>query len=287
MLTDLGTRQYLDELAAAPDAVDWLYADALAAMLTLQAIPEVAARELPRYDRTLLMREMALMPEWFLTRHLGLVLLDAETAMLDELFETLSQAALEQPQCFVHRDFHSRNLLRTAAENPGVLDFQDAVWGPVTYDLASLLKDCYIAWPPARVRAWVLDYHAQLLRAGFELGADEARFLRWFDFIGLQRHLKVLGIFARLHYRDGKQQYLYDLPRVLNYVKDAANAYPETAQFAQFIVDRIEPLFGLAQSESHGEGREPATCAAHMSERPTVAMILAAGRGERNAPLDG
>jgi N-acetylmuramate 1-kinase len=157
------------------------------------------------------------------------------------------EAAVSQPACFVHRDYHSRNLLVTPENNPGILDFQDAVWGPVTYDLASLLKDCYIAWPPARVRQWVLEYRESLLEAGFKLDADAATFMRWFDLTGLQRHIKVLGIFARLFYRDGKPQYLQDLPRVLAYVRDTALRYPQTLAFAEFIAGRIDHEFQAAQ----------------------------------------
>ena len=160
------------------------------------------------------------------------------------------EAAVSQPACFVHRDYHSRNLLITPQNNPGILDFQDAVWGPVTYDLASLLKDCYIAWPPARVRQWALEYRETLLEAGFNLNADAAEFMRWFDLTGLQRHIKVLGIFARLFYRDGKSQYLRDLPRVLSYARDTALSYPETAAFAEFIVSAIDPEFHGAQQRA-------------------------------------
>jgi hypothetical protein len=170
--------------------------------------------------------------------------------MLNRLFESLVETAVSQPACFVHRDYHSRNLLVTPNNNPGILDFQDAVWGPVTYDLASLLKDCYIAWPPARVRQWVLEYRESLLEAGFKLNADAALFLRWFDLTGLQRHIKVLGIFARLFYRDGKSQYLNDLPRVLAYVRDTALAYPETADFSEFIASRVDAGFQAAQQRA-------------------------------------
>jgi aminoglycoside/choline kinase family phosphotransferase len=190
------------------------------------------------------------LPEWFLTRHLGFTIAAPERAMLHGLFDSLVNSAVVQPVCFVHRDYHSRNLLVTPENNPGILDFQDAVRGPVTYDLASLLKDCYIAWPPARVRQWVLEYRENLLRAGFELHADEAQFIRWFDLMGLQRHIKVLGIFARLFYRDGKPQYLRDLPRVLDYARDTALSYPETADFAEYIVRRVDPAFQAAQQRA-------------------------------------
>ncbi len=196
------------------------------------------------------MREMELMPEWFLRRHLGIEATAAERGMLERLFETLAQSALAQPAVFVHRDYHSRNLLVTVQDNPGILDFQDAVRGPVTYDLVSLLKDCYVAWPAPRVRAWTLQYREQLLAGGFPLGATESEFMRGFDLVGLQRHIKVLGIFARLYYRDGKSQYLGDLPRVLRYTRDAAADYAETAEFAEFIAKRIDPEFLNAQERA-------------------------------------
>jgi N-acetylmuramate 1-kinase len=246
LLTDLGSRQYLDALPE-DGAADRLYADALEALRTMQTTDAGGARDLPRYDRALLTRETELLPEWFLQRHLGLRISAAERTMLDHLFGSLVSSALEQPATFVHRDYHSRNLLVTPRNNPGILDFQDAVWGPVTYDLASLLKDCYIAWPPARVREWALDHREKLLAAGFALRADPEQFMRWFDLMGLQRHIKVLGIFARLFYRDGKPQYLRDLPRVLDYARGTAARYAETQPFADFILKRIDPVFEDAQ----------------------------------------
>jgi N-acetylmuramate 1-kinase len=249
LLSDLGSRQYLDELTAGRD-VDRLYGDALRALVTLQSAGAAAARELAPYDAALLTKEMALMPEWFLGKHLGMALGDAERAVLQRLFAVLVRSAEAQPAVFVHRDYHSRNLLITDDNNPGILDFQDAVRGPVTYDAVSLLKDCYIAWPAARVRQWLSGYRARLLAAGFALGGDAAEFIRWFDLMGLQRHIKVLGIFARLYYRDGKAGYLKDLPRVLDYVRSAAAAYPETAEFAEFVATRIDAAFPDAQQRA-------------------------------------
>src|SRR6202162_2449961 len=249
LLSDLGKRQYLDELAA-EGAAQRLYADALGALSAMQLADPGSMGGLPRYDRAMLMREMELMPEWFLERHLGLQISAAERGMLNRLFEALAQSALQHPATFVHRDYHSRNLLVTTENNPGILDFQDAVAGPVTYDLVSLLKDCYVAWPAPRVRAWALQYRDRLLATGFPLSATEPEFIRWFDLVGLQRHIKVLGIFARLYYRDGKSQYLKDLPRVLRYVRDAALNYAEAAEFADFIAGRIEPEFPGAQERA-------------------------------------
>ena len=244
LLTDLGSRQYLETLRVGDP--DRLYADALQALLTIQTAGVRDGHDLPAYDAALLRREMQLLPEWFLTRHLGLELGPATLATLERLFDALTQSVLSQPQCIVHRDFHSRNLLVTQADNPGIIDFQDAVIGPVTYDLVSLLKDCYIAWPAARVRGWALGHRHALLAAGVETGSD-AEFLRGFDLMGLQRHLKVLGIFARLYYRDGKSQYLRDLPLVLHYVRTAAAAHPEAAEFLRFFDAQVLPRFEAAQ----------------------------------------
>jgi aminoglycoside/choline kinase family phosphotransferase len=249
LLSDLGTRQYLDELAAGGD-VERLYSDALAALVTMQTRGQEAARALPPYDRAALMREMELMPEWFLSRHLGVSATPEERRMLDRQFDVLVRSALEQPASFVHRDYHSRNLLVTPEANPGILDFQDALRGPVTYDPVSLLKDCYIEWPRERVTGWLRGYRQRLSSAGLEIPVDEPGFIRWFDLMGLQRHIKVLGIFARLFYRDGKSGYLKDLPRVLAYTRDAASRYRETAELAAFIAARIDPAFETAQAKA-------------------------------------
>jgi aminoglycoside/choline kinase family phosphotransferase len=249
LLSDLGSRQYLDELNAGRD-VDRLYSDALSALIVMQTSDAGtdAARGLPKYDRDLLLREMELFPAWFLGQHLGMTVTDDERVMLERFFDTLVVAALAQPSAFVHRDYHSRNLLLCDQDNPGILDFQDAVHGPVTYDVVSLLKDCYIAWPAERVRTWLSAYRERLVEAGFIMHGDEADFIRWFDLMGLQRHVKVLGIFARLFYRDGKPGYLKDLPRVLDYARATAAAYPELAPFAAFVSSRIDPAFAAAQA---------------------------------------
>lgn len=266
LLSDLGTRQYLSDLLAGRD-VERLYGDALDALVRLQTCGGEAARGLPPYDRAALMREMNLLPEWFLGRHLGQPPTAAERAMLDRLFETLAQSALAQPAVFVHRDYHSRNLLITAEANPGILDFQDAMRGAATYDVVSLLKDCYIAWPRERVIGWLLDYRERLLRAGLDLGTAE-ELIRRFDLMGLQRHIKVLGIFARLFYRDGKPGYLADLPRVLAYTREAAALYPETTEFAHYIAARIDPSFEAAQAKARSQAAVAAAAAAASSPHP-------------------
>lgn len=227
LLTDLGSRQYLAELN--DHSVPGLYGDALEALARLQTSGDPDSALLPAYDAALLHREMDLFRDWFLGRLLALELSAAEQHTLDQTFAALSANALEQPQVWVHRDYHSRNLMVTDPDNPGVLDFQDAVVGAVTYDLVSLLRDCYIAWPRPQVETWALDHRARLRALGMT-GLDDAdQFLRWFDLMGVQRHLKAVGIFARLNLRDGKPGYLGDIPRTLGYVLAVAERYPELA----------------------------------------------------------
>jgi N-acetylmuramate 1-kinase len=240
LLEDLGNTHYLSRLRTGGDA-DALYGDALDALVGLQSRGGEAAAELRPYDREPLMREMLLLPEWFCTRHLGLTLTHAERDLLERTFDFLVEEALVQPQVFVHRDYHSRNLMVLDRRNPGVLDFQDALRGPIGYDLVSLLKDCYIAWPRERVERWLRGYRDRVSARGVYAGRDEREFVRWFDLIGVQRHVKVLGIFARLWYRDGKPGYLPDLPLTLEYVRDAARRYPELSEFSRFVEQRLVP----------------------------------------------
>jgi N-acetylmuramate 1-kinase len=223
LITDLGDRLYLEALSER--TVDALYRDALQALRVLQSAG--GTDELPPYDEKLLHQEMELFREWYIGRHLSIPLRPVEHELLDRAFRTLAAAALEQPRVAVHRDYHSRNLLLTESNNPGILDFQDAVVGPVTYDLVSLLRDCYIAWPRERVESWVREYFAQARAVGVSVGDNAAEFLRWFDLMGVQRHLKAIGIFARLNHRDGKPNYLGDIPRVRDYLIDVATRYPE------------------------------------------------------------
>ena len=236
LLTDLGDRTYLPALSAA--TADALYGDALAALRRLQAGDPA---DLPPYDRALLLQEMHLFRDWYLATHLGLRLSDAERALLEAAFETLAASALEQPVVFVHRDYHSRNLM-VCEPNPGILDFQDAVAGPVTYDAVSLLRDCYIAWPRERIEAWLRRHHARSRAEGLLDGVDFATFLHWFERMGIQRHLKAIGIFARLNHRDGKPGYLNDIPRTLGYVREAASRHSDLADFAAFLEARVVPV---------------------------------------------
>lgn len=226
LMSDLGTRLYLPELSESN--VERLYGDALEALVTLQASGP-GDYALPHYDQALLRREMAMFDQWYLGRHLQYQPSRALMAGLADVYDTLIANALEQPQVCVHRDYHSRNLLITSHDNPGVLDFQDAVIGPVTYDLVSLLRDCYVAWPRARVEEWALGYHDLARQSEILREQDGGRFLRWFDLMGVQRHLKATGIFARLNYRDCKPGYLGDIPRTLGYVRDVSSRYPQLA----------------------------------------------------------
>jgi N-acetylmuramate 1-kinase len=220
LVTDLGDALYLTKLNDV--TVEHLYGDALHALQRLQSGNRTDDDFLPDYGEGLLTAEMELFRVWYLRRHLGLVLTQKQQRILDQTFAALTRSALEQPRVWVHRDYHSRNLMVTAENNPGILDFQDAVRGPVTYDLVSLLRDCYIAWPRGRVERWAGAYHAQALAAAIPVCEQASQFLQWFDRMGVQRHLKAIGIFARLNHRDGKPGYLQDVPRTLGYVLEVS-----------------------------------------------------------------
>jgi aminoglycoside/choline kinase family phosphotransferase len=244
LVSDLGACTYLMALEQRERA-DALYGDAIAALVKMQVGCAPRSHELPEYDAALLLREMQLFSDWFLSRHLGIELDNTVAAQLQTVFNCLATAALSQPRVFVHRDYHSRNLMavQTAAHgvNPGVLDFQDAVLGPITYDLASLLRDCYIDWPLARVHEWIHRYCNAAAQTGLNTGQDNAEFVRWFDLMGVQRHLKAIGIFARLWHRDGKRGYLRDIPRTLNYVQYVSSNYPELRLLAQLLDAKVLP----------------------------------------------
>jgi len=245
-MEDLGNTQYLSVLKTGR-GVDKLYGDALTTLANIQVRGLRAAQQLAPYDRQPLERELNLMPEWFLGKHLRLELTPEERALLTVTNEFLINEALLQPQVFVHRDFHSRNLMVLPPSShgdggPGVIDFQDALRGPIGYDLVSLLKDCYISWSRERVERWVRGYRRVLAHLGANVGDSEYQFIRWFDLIGVQRHVKVLGIFCRLWYRDGKVGYLGDLPLTFEYVRDACRRYPELVEFERWLASRVAPL---------------------------------------------
>ena len=236
LLEDFGSVTYLDRLDAS--SAPALYGDALRALVTLQA--GAPADAFPPYDRALQRRELQLFPEWYVARHRGVTLSAAEAAILEGAFETILANTLAQPRVAVHRDYHSRNLMvLDEGRNPGILDFQDAVHGPLTYDLVSLLRDAYVAWDEEQVLDGAIRYWERARAAGLPVPGAFGDFYRDFEWMGLQRHLKVLGIFARLHHRDGKDRYLADLPRVLGYVRSVVRRYGAFAPFAR-LIDRIE-----------------------------------------------
>jgi len=245
LIGDLGKQHYLEALGEGADP-EPLYEAAIAALVQMQSGGAALASELPAYDRALLLREMELFTEWFVGRHLGLAPAATQRRTIAEAFDWLCDEALAQPVVLVHRDYHSRNLLVRADGNPGIIDFQDAVRGPVTYDLVSLLKDCYIVWPARRLNGWLDRYRERAAAAGIDVGVDRAQFLHWFDTMGLQRHVKVLGIFARLWHRDGKPGYLSDLPRVLDYTIAVTSALPALAAFDEYLRGEVVPAFAAA-----------------------------------------
>ncbi|GAB2624716.1 aminoglycoside phosphotransferase family protein [Novilysobacter erysipheiresistens] len=239
LLEDLGIDTYLQVID--DDNADALFDAAIGQLLKLQALPCPA--DLPAYDEALLARELRLFDEWYLGRHLGVELDCGELEALELAYRRLIDAALAQPQVFVHRDFMPRNLMPVAsdpADGPAVLDFQDAVCGPIAYDPLSLFKDAFLSWPQARVDTWLDRYHARALAAGLPVPAL-ARFRRDADLIGVQRHLKVMGIFARLHHRDGKPKYLADVPRFVAYLDAVLPKYPELAPLAAIIDRHVRP----------------------------------------------
>jgi aminoglycoside/choline kinase family phosphotransferase len=233
LLEDFGSTSYLSALDTETAAE--LYADALQVLYLFNNDLDPGQSGLPPYDHNLMQREMDLFEEWFLVGKLRIQLIEAEVELLQSAKAFLTQVMLEQPKVVVHRDFHSRNLMLVDGLNPGVLDFQDAVVGPLTYDLVSLLRDCYIAWPEAVVCQWVRDYFSRLHLGG----VDFQQYCRWFDLTGLQRHMKALGIFSRLDLRDGKSDYLGDIPRTFNYVQAVASRYAELSSLDNFLTEVV------------------------------------------------
>ena len=240
LLTDLGVRPYLDVLNQAPENADAMYGDAIRALVQMQDRGTAYQAILPPYDEKLLRFELSLFHDWLCEKHLGIELSLQEETAWQSLCDLLVANALDQRQVFVHRDYHSRNLMVSDADNPGILDFQDAVEGPYTYDLASLLKDCYVRWPAAQVRDWALSFFEQL-DAAAKAHSDAATFLRHFELMGIQRHLKAAGIFARLNLRDGKPGYMNDIPRTLQYIVELAPRYDILDFLVPFINERVLP----------------------------------------------
>ena len=236
LLSDLGSTTYLAALGADADRADALYRDAIAALIRIQAASRPG--ELPPYDRALLKRELDLFPEWYVARHLDTVLSDAERSALEQVFERIIQVNLAEPRVYVHRDWHSRNLM-DSTPNPGIVDFQDAVYGPISYDLVSLFKDAYVDWPEEQTLDWLVRYWEGARKAGLPVRADFAELHRDYEWMGVQRHVKVLGIFARLYHRDGKDGYLKDMPLVAKYLRAACSRYGELSPLLK-LLDRLE-----------------------------------------------
>jgi aminoglycoside/choline kinase family phosphotransferase len=233
LLTDLGTTPYIAALREGRD-VDRLFADATGALVRWQAATR--AGELPEYDEALLRRELSLFPDWYLARQLGVTLDARQRAALDGVFEAILARNLAEPRVYVHRDFMPRNLMVTEP-NPGILDFQDAVHGPISYDVACLFRDAFISWEEERVLDGTVRYWEKARAAGLPVRADFAEFWRDVEWMGLQRHLKVLGIFARLKHRDGKGTYIEDAPRFLGYVRHTVGRYNHLAPLGRLLDD--------------------------------------------------
>ena len=235
LLDDFGEQIFLNLLTN--ETADDLYQQALDTLFKLQRYHPLLQAELPYYNEELLQRELNIFNEWFLQAWLGI---DIPEDIWQGLQKLLINSALSQPFSCVHRDYHSRNLMLTPDNQLGVIDFQDAVIGPITYDVVSLLRDCYITWPEEKITGWLSTYQQKLFQAGL-IDCDTEQFNRWFDLMGLQRHLKAIGIFSRLHLRDNKSGYLDDIPRTLNYVSQVCQNYLDLADFNDFLISQVQP----------------------------------------------
>ena len=242
LLSDLGDDTYLSQLNS--ESAPKLYLDATNALIKLQ----IASKEnvLPKYDETLLTREMQLFPDWYVSKHLNVSLTGEQQVILKNTFEVLNKNIISQGQVYVHRDFHSRNLMITKENNPGVLDFQDAVYGAISYDLVSLLKDAYISWQEEQIIDWAVRYWQPAKKAGLPVPDDFSEFYRDFEWMGAQRHIKVLGIFARLSHRDGKDGYLKDMPLVMMYLRKVCERYVELRPMLRLLnqLENVKPKEG-------------------------------------------
>jgi aminoglycoside/choline kinase family phosphotransferase len=237
LLSDLGIETYLTALN--PSTAPKLYQDASEALIKIQLIPNQG--QLPEYDRALLSRELDLFPAWYLDKHLQIELSETEKQDLSKVFGLILENNLAQAQVLVHRDYHSRNLMVADNKNPGILDYQDAVFGPITYDLASLFRDAYIEWEEPEQMDWVIRYWEMARKAGLPVQNEFGDFYRDFEWMGLQRHLKILGIFARLYHRDGKDGYLKDMPLVFKYTRKVAERYISLKPLVR-LLDKVEGI---------------------------------------------
>ena len=236
LLSDLGNTTYLHQLTVNPSLAHGLYMEAIDSLICIQQISQ--ENKLPNYDQALLQKELNLFPEWYLARHKQLTLSQQQSDQLQSVFSAILANNLEQPKVFVHRDFHSRNLMVTTP-NPGILDFQDAVYGPITYDLVSLFKDAYIHWEEEIILDWVIRYWEKARKVKLPVSSEFSIFYRDFEWMGVQRHLKVLGIFARLYHRDNKAGYLKDIPLVVHYLRKTCERYRELSPLKN-LLDNIE-----------------------------------------------
>ncbi len=238
LLTDLGDTLLRPQLDSA--SANTLYGAAMLALVQLQGTPAPTGYFLPRYDRERLLTEMRLLTDWFIPKYLGLTLEEDQAALVEQQFALIADRVLEQPTVFVHRDYHSRNLMLTPEGELGIIDFQDAVTGPITYDLASLLRDAYVSWPLADVRRWVQQFRDELVANGALADTvSPEQFQTWFDWMAAQRHLKVVGIFARLSLRDGKHGYLNDIPLVYRYLVDEIAGHDELQPLHQLLISLL------------------------------------------------
>lgn len=234
LLSDFGDKQLLPLLNN--ESADALYHSAMDTLLHIQRCDFVLNYDVPHFDDALYWREFEILNTWYIKKNLNKNLSMDDEKKLKSAYQFLIDSFSAQPTVFVHRDYHSRNIMLCDDNQLGILDFQDAVWGTITYDLVSLLKDCYIAWPEEQVEKWVAYFYEQLKKENSINLPDFSTFMRWFDFAGLQRHLKCLGIFSRLHYRDHKKGYLKEIPRVLNYVMDVCEKYPELRGLESYLI---------------------------------------------------
>ncbi|MDO8894278.1 aminoglycoside phosphotransferase family protein [Nitrosomonas sp.] len=237
LLSDLGDTTFLQALNNQMDSADQLYGDAIDALIKLQLSQQVEG--LPGYDEALLLKELNLFPDWYVAKHLRVAITEKQQAVLQSIFTRIIQNNIAQPQVLVHRDYHSRNLMVTSP-NPGIIDFQDAVVGPITYDLVSLFKDAYIRWDEERILDWMIRYWEKARKAGLPVPTDFAEFYRDFEWMGVQRHIKILGVFTRLYYRDGKENYLNDLPLVMEYLRKTCKRYRELHLLLN-LLDELNP----------------------------------------------
>ena len=246
LLSDLGNTTYLESIGANSLVASDLYDDAIDALIRIQSVN--CTEELPDYDESLLFKELNLFPDWYLAKHLKVTLDTGQKEELNNCFTKIINNNLAQPRVYVHRDFHSRNLMVTSP-NPGIIDFQDAVYGPITYDLVSLFKDAYIYWDEEKILDWVIRYWEKARKIGLPVAGNFSDFYRDFEWMGVQRHIKILGIFSRLCYRDGKNNYLGDMPVVISYLKKTCDRYREL----NFLLELLDELESKEQKKETGD----------------------------------